>query len=155
VGDQVFVVSLDNSDVRKAVIGASWSNEAASPETGENSDADLNQDGKNSLRFIKSRAGSMFIFDDSEGAEKIQLISSDNKSRFELNVADELVSLNTEHDLAMGAKGAISIQAEEFSLTAKKQFNIEVDEYQISAKKAMNITADKDMGIKGSGLALN
>jgi uncharacterized protein involved in type VI secretion and phage assembly len=155
VDDQVLVVSLDDSDVRKAVIGGIWSNKAAPPQTGENADADLNQDGKNSLKFIKSRAANMVIFDDSEGAEKIQIISSDRKSRLELSVADELFSLNTEHDLTVGAKGAISFQAEEFSLTTKKQFNIETDEYQISAKKAMNITADKDMGIKGSEIALN
>jgi uncharacterized protein involved in type VI secretion and phage assembly len=155
VDDQVFVISLDNSNVRKAIVGTIWSNIAVPPETGENSDADLNQDGKNSLRFLKSRSGSQLIFDDSEGAEKIQLISSDSKSRLEFSVADELVSLNTEHDLAIGAKGAISIHAEEFSLTAKKQFNVETEEYQISAKKAMNITADKDMAIKGSGLSLN
>jgi phage baseplate assembly protein gpV len=155
VDDQVLVVSLDSFSVSKAVLGSIWSNGAAPPQTGENSGADLNQDGKNSLKFIKSRSGSMVIFDDSEGAEKIQLISPDGESRLDLSVADELLSLATEKDLAVGAKGAVAIQAEEISMTSKKQLNMETDEHQISAKKAMNITADQDVGIKGSGLSLN
>jgi len=155
IDDQVLVVSLDIKDIRKVVIGSIWSNEITPPETGENTSADLNGDGENSLRFIKSRSGNQLIFDDTEGAEKIQLISSDGKSRFEFSVEDELVSLTTENDLTIGAKGVISIQAEEVEITSKKQVNISADEYQIDAKKGMDITTDKDMTIKGTGISLN
>jgi phage baseplate assembly protein gpV len=155
VDEQVLVVSLDVWDVKKAVIGGIWSNEAKPPETGENSDADLNQDGNNSLKFIKSRAGSQLIFDDTGGAEKTQLISPDGKSRLEMNMADELFSITTENDLAIGAKGSITIQAEEINVVDEKQFDLSTGEYQISGKDALNIETDKDMGIKGSGIALN
>ena len=156
VDDEVLVVSLDAIDVRKAVIGTIWSNEAAPPETGENTSADLNNNGENSLRFFRSRSGHQLIFDDSEGAEKIQLITSDSKSRFEFDVAGELVSLTTENDLVMSAKGAISIQAEdEIEITSKKQINMSAEEYQANAKKGMDIKADKDMTIKASEISLN
>ncbi|QQO09010.1 phage baseplate assembly protein V [Breznakiella homolactica] len=155
VDDQVLVVSLDEHNIRKAAIGGLWSNEAAPPSTGENSDADLNQDGNNSLRFFKSRSGSMVIFDDTEGEEKIQIISSDGKSRFEFLNADEMVSLTTENDLTIGAKGVISIQAEEIEINSKKQLNLTGEEFQIAAKKAMDITSDQDITVKGSGIALN
>jgi len=57
INDQVFVVSIDTADSKKAVVGSIWSNSEPPPKTKENSDADLNKDGKNSLRFLKSRAG--------------------------------------------------------------------------------------------------
>jgi phage baseplate assembly protein gpV len=155
IDDQVLVVPLDSCNSRKAVLGGIWSNEATPPESGENANADFNQDGKNSLKFIKSRAGTMFIFDDTEGDEKIQLISSDSKTRLEWGIGDELFALTSEQDITIGAKGAISIQAEEIAIASKKQFNIETDEYQISAKKAMDISADQDIAIKGSGLSMN
>jgi uncharacterized protein involved in type VI secretion and phage assembly len=155
IDDQVLVVSLDAADNRKAVIGTVWSNEIAPPETGENSAADLNGNGENSLRFFKSRAGHQLIFDDTDGAEKIQLITSDNKSRLEFSVKDESTFLTTENDLTIGSKGSISIQAEEIEITSKKQLNIKADEYQVDAKKGLDMTTDKDMTIKGSGISLN
>jgi len=155
IDDQVLVASLGDSDIRKVVIGSVWSNEAPPPKTGENTSADLNGDGKNSLRFFKSRSGNLLIFDDTEGAEKIQLISADGESRLELNTADELISLNTSKDITISAKGAISIQAEEIDITSDKQLNISADEFQLNAKKGLNITADKDMTVKGSGISLN
>jgi phage baseplate assembly protein gpV len=155
VDDQVLVVSFDSKGIKKAVIGSIWSNEANPPKTEENSGADLNADGENSLRFFKSRAGSLFIFDDTEGAEKIQLISSDGKSRLEISVADELLSLTTDNDLTMGAKGAISIQAEELSIELEKQVDVSMEEYQVSSEKAFDMEADKDMGFTGSGISLN
>ncbi|MDR0320538.1 MAG: phage baseplate assembly protein V [Treponema sp.] len=155
IDDQVLVVTLGTVDVRKAVIGSVWSNEVNPPQSGENSTADLNGDGENSLRFFRSRSGNQLIFDDTKDAEKIQLISADGESRIELSVADELVSLNTGKDISMGAKGAIVIKAEEIDISSEKQLNISVDEFQIDAKKGLDINTDKDMTIKGSGISLN
>ncbi|GHU76837.1 phage tail protein [Spirochaetia bacterium] len=155
INDQVLVTSVNDKGDKYVVIGSVWSDDIAPPETGENSGAELNQDGENSLKFIKSRAGSQLIFDDSEGAEKIQLLSPDGKSRLELLVADELFSLDTEKDLSMGAKGEIAIQAEKIMISSKKKVTISTEEYQVSAKKAFKINANKDMGIEGSGLSIN
>lgn len=155
VDDQVLVVSMGMKDGQKAVIGSIWSNGVSPPESGENSAADFNDDGKNALKFFKSRAGSMIIFDDTEGAEKMQLISAEKKSRFELSEADELVSLNSEQDISIGAKGAVLIKAEEISITSEKQMDISAEEYQAGAKKGLDISSDKDVSVKGSGIALN
>jgi uncharacterized protein involved in type VI secretion and phage assembly len=155
VDDQVLVVSLDAAQTRKAVLGGVWSEKAKPPETGENADADLNKDGKNALQFVKSRAGSLFIFDDTKDKEKIQLIASDGKSRLEFSVADKLVTLNSEHDITIGAKGCITIDAEEIAISSKKQINMSADDYQVSAKKGMTLEAKQDMTLKGSGISLN
>jgi phage baseplate assembly protein gpV len=155
VDDQVLVMSLDSMNKRLVALGSLWSTGAKPPETGENGDADLNGDGKNALHFIKSRAGSMIVFDDTEGAEKIQIISSDNKARLEFSVADKLTLLKTENDISISAKGAITIAAEEISITSKKKLNVSGDETQIIGKKKMEVTASQDLTLKGSGVALN
>jgi uncharacterized protein involved in type VI secretion and phage assembly len=155
VDDQVLVVYLDDQHVRQAVLGGIWYEEAAPPETQENADADLNKDGNNALSFIKSKSGAMIILDDTEGKEKIQLIAADGKSRLEFRAEDKMTTLSTEYDLTIGAKGSITIDAEEITITGKKQVNISADEFQVAAEKEMTLTASKDMTIKGAGVSLN
>jgi uncharacterized protein involved in type VI secretion and phage assembly len=155
VDDQVLVVSMGIKDGQKVVIGSIWSNDAPPPESGENSAADFNDDGENSLKFIKSRAGNMLIFDDTKDAEKMQMISSGKKSRLEFNEPEEFVSLNTEQDINIGAKHTFSIKADEISITGEKQMDISAEEYQLDAKKGLDINCDKDISIKGSGISLN
>jgi uncharacterized protein involved in type VI secretion and phage assembly len=155
VDDIVVVVAMEGSNIKKAVLGSIWFNNAAPPETGENSDGDLNGDGTNSLKFLKSRSGHMIIFDDTDGAEKFQIISSDGKSRFEFDVAGELGNLTSEVDVVISAKGTLTLMAESITIQSEKVIEISGDEYAASAKSAMEITADKDITIKGSGIALN
>lgn len=155
VDDQVLVMSLDSVNKRLVALGSLWSTGAKPPKTGENTDADLNGDGKNSLHFIKSRSGSMLVFDDTDGAEKIQIVASDNKSRVEFSVADKLTTLKTENDISISAKGAITVAAEDISITSKKKINVNGDEIQIVGKKKMEVTAQQDLTLKGSGVALN
>jgi uncharacterized protein involved in type VI secretion and phage assembly len=155
VGDQVLVTSFLKDNTQKVVVGTVWSNPSPPPETNENPDADLNSDGKNSLRHIKSRSGNQMIFDDGEREEKIQLISADEKSRIEFSVADEVLFLTTEHDITIGSKGVLSIQAEEVEITSDKEVNMQTDEYQVQAEKEHASEADNGISIEGSGVSLN
>ena len=155
IGDQVLVASLDTGDGQKVIVGSVWSNNTPPPETNENPDADLNKDGKNSLRFLKSRAGNQLIFDDTEGDEKVQLLSADGSSRFEFLEADELVSLTTEHDLTASSKKELSIQAEKVDIISEEEVNIDTEDCQIKAGNTAEMIADSGLDIKGSGVALN
>ncbi len=38
---------------------------------------------------------------------------------------------------------------------AEKEFNVSCENYQVKASKEIKIEADKDMTLKGSGIALN
>lgn len=156
IDDQVLVLAFGPERDKQIVIGSFWNENAQPAESGENSDADLNGDGNNSLNFIKSRAENMLIFDDTDGKEKIQMILSGNKTRIELDNENELINIKTDKDFALSAKGAISISAEEeISMKSKKAFTIESDDFNIKAKKEIGIEASKDMTLKGSGIALN
>lgn len=155
VDEQVLVASLDDSTRSFCVIGSIWSNNIKPPASEENSDADFNQDGKNALHFIKTRAGSKIILDDTDSKEKIQLISSDGKTRFEFSTEDKLVNLETDNDIQITAKKNLSINAEEIEIKSSKKMNISTEEFQTKVSKDLSINADKDITVKGSGIALN
>lgn len=152
VDDQVVVLNLPNGMI---AMGAIWSEKATPPETGENSDADLNQDGKNALRFIKTKAENMLIFDDTDGKEKIQIIENKNNSRIEFLSEDKKIVMTTDEGIDLTAKKDITINAENMTFEADKQINISCEDFQVKASKEINIEASKDMTLKGSGISLN
>lgn len=155
IDEQVLVLSLDSDGSRQVVLGSLWTEDSPPPATEENGDADLNKDGKNTLHFLKSTAGNMIILDDTAGKEKIQLITSKGKTRIDFSVEDKMVTFETDTDISIGAKGCITIQAEEINMTAKKAIALSGDEIGVVAKKKLDITADQDITIKGSAIALN
>ena len=155
VDNQVLVISLDMQQTKLVAIGAIWSEAAQPPETGENSDADLNQDGKNSLSFIKTKAENMLIFDDTDGKEKIQIIQNKTNSRIEFIAEDKKLSITTDEEIDIAAKKDICLNAENMTFEAEKEFNVSCENYQVKASKEIKIEADKDMTLKGSGIALN
>ena len=155
IDDQVLVAAFDPYNSQKVVIGSIWSNAAAPPRTGENTAADLNEDGKNSLRHIKSKSGNQLIFDDTEGAEKIQIITADGKSRVEFKADSELLSLKTAHDITMRSNGTVSIKAEEVEISSSGDVNISSDTFQIDAEGSYENNASNGVDIEGSGIALN
>lgn len=156
IDDQVLVLAMGNSRDRQIVIGSFWNEKSPPPETGENTDADLNGDCNNSLTFFKSKSGNMIILDDTKDKEKIQIIASGGKSRFEIDNENALINMETDKDIGFSAKGTISIQAEEeITLTAKKGFSIESEDFTVKSSKEINIEASEDMTLKGSSIALN
>jgi uncharacterized protein involved in type VI secretion and phage assembly len=155
VGAQALVLVLDGVESRKVAIGGLWGQEAKPPETGENPGADLNRDGKNALSFVKSRAGSMCIFDDSEGAEKIQIIQGGGDSRFEFLLAEKEISLDTRHDVCIGARGGVRICAREIELESEGEISVTGGEVLISSEKDFEAAAGKDLSLSGSSIALN
>ena len=73
VDDEVLVL-FERGDVRfPFVIGALWNGKDQAPAG--------NSDGKNALRVIKSRSGHLIRFDDSEKAQKIEIIDATSSNR--------------------------------------------------------------------------
>ena len=155
VDDQVLVISLDMDKKNLVVLGSVWSEASAAPETGENSDADLNQDGNNSLSFIKTKGENMLILDDTDGKEKIQIIHNKTNSRIEFLSEDKKISVTTDEEIAITSKKDLNVNAENISIEAEKELNFQCEDLQIKASKEVNIEASKDMTLKGSGIALN
>jgi phage baseplate assembly protein gpV len=155
VDEQVVVAVFGKSRTSQVAIGTIWSENSKPPESGENGDADLNKDGKNALHFVKSKSENMIIIDDTKDAEKIQMISAGGKTRFEFSKKDKLVNLETDEKMGFSSKKEMTFEADTITMKSKKKTNLSMDELQSKASKTCSIQADKDMTLKGSGIALN
>ncbi|MCP4136617.1 MAG: rhs element Vgr protein [bacterium] len=156
VDDVVVVTFIGDNPGSGIVIGGVWTDQQVPPETGENSGSDLNKDGENNLRFIKSRSGHQIIFDDKDGEEKIQILASDGATRYEFLAADEMINIETDVDLVISAKGKLAIEAEEGEIAFDKGFKVEVDELAVESKSAaVKIKASQNITLEGANIKLN
>lgn len=155
VDDIVAAMFFDSSFQDGIVLGCFYNESLPPPKTEENSDGDLNDDGNNSLHFVRSRSGLRIILDDTDGEEKIQLLSTDAKTRFEILVGDELINIETDKDLFIGADGVISIAAEELSITTEKAMDISCDSAQCESSKDISIEGSSNLTLEGQTIKLN
>ncbi len=155
VDDMVLVAFLDPQHQHGVVMGGVWNEARKPPKTEENSGSDLNADGKNNLKFYRSRSGMRLIFDDSDGAEKLQLISSDSETRFEFDLDKKKVTLETVLDISLSSKKKVSISAQEVSIEAKGAAKIEAKGVSIESKAGLDLKASADIEAKGSSIKLN
>ena len=155
VDDYVIVAFLGSSN-HGVVLGSVWNYAKLPPETGENNGSDLNQDGENNLRFIKSRSGHMLIIDDKEGEEKIQIISSGGGTKYEFITLDEKINIETDVDLILSAKGKLGIKAEVGDIRFDKGLKIETNDLSVETKgKGIKSKASKDVAMEGGSVTLN
>jgi uncharacterized protein involved in type VI secretion and phage assembly len=156
LNEQVIVAFMGDVADFPIVIGSIWNIKQSPPETGENTDADLNKDGSNDLCFIKSRSGQMVIFDDKKGDEKIQIISGG--TRWEFKKKDKLMKISTDAGIDLSAEGKIRIKCKDkATISADKSLVIQGQNVKIESKdKDVNIKSGKNITVNGSsGIALN
>jgi uncharacterized protein involved in type VI secretion and phage assembly len=96
VGDRV-LVAFEQGDPRSPfVVGALWGENERPPER--------NEDGRNNRRTIRSRSGHLIRFDDTEGAEKIEIVDSTGNSVV-LDAAARAITVEAEGDLTIRSTG--------------------------------------------------
>ena len=146
VDDQVVVGFLWDNPDNPIVLGGIWSNNQQPPKTEENTDCDLNQDGDNLLKFIKSKTGHRIIIDDKDEEEKIQVISGDGNTRLELLMGEKKINIETDKDINISADGKISIEEQDIELKSKKDIIFEADELIIETKgKDIEVKSNKNI----------
>jgi uncharacterized protein involved in type VI secretion and phage assembly len=155
VDTPVLVVSFDRYRTKMIALPCPYTEKHRPPKTEENSDADLNQDGRNSLHFFKSRSGYQIITDDTEGKEKILLVSPDKNTRIELDSENELITIKTDKDYSVSATGTVRITAEELEITAEKTLSAGGETVQLTVEKELEINGDKELTAKGTSVSLN
>jgi uncharacterized protein involved in type VI secretion and phage assembly len=128
VDDEV-LVAFENGDVgRPYIIGALWNGVDQPPDT--------NADGKNNLRFIKSRSGHLVRLDDTDGSEKIEIIDKDGKNQIVIDTASKKITIQSDQDIDIEApNGKITLNAT----------NVE-----IKSSSDTKITAQGGVGIDGN-----
>ena len=140
VDDEVLVL-FERGDVRfPFVIGALWNGKDPAP-------AD-NGDGKNALRVIKSKSGHLIRFDDSEKAEKIEIIDATANNRIVIDTKTDTVTITAGKHLVLEApQGDIRLKAKQVAIEASGSADIKAD--------SMKIAVTGHLALKGDQIDLN
>ena len=141
VDDEV-LVTFEHGDLSSPyVIGALWNGVDKPPET--------NGDGKNNVRLIKSRSGHMIRLDDTDGAEKIEVIDRTGKNLISVDTASNTVTVNSDKDINLSApNGTITIEAQDVAIKASASAKTE-------SGAGMELNASGTMTIKGATVNIN
>ncbi len=141
VDDEV-LVAFEFGDINMPyVIGSLWNGKDKPPQT--------NSDGKNNLRIIKSRSGHLIKLDDTDGAEKIEIIDKSEKNKIVIDAKNEKISIISNKDISISApNGKVTIEANDIEAKSNASTKIE-------ASAGMDLKASGNMNIKGATVNLN
>ena len=140
VDDEVLVL-FERGDVRfPFVIGALWNGEDQAPAG--------NSDGKNSLRVIKSRSGHLIRFDDSENAQKIEIIDATTSNRIVIDATTDTVTITADKNIVLEApQGDIRLKARQVAIEASGNADVKAN--------TMTVAAQGSLALKGETIDLN
>jgi uncharacterized protein involved in type VI secretion and phage assembly len=155
IGDYVLAVFTDQSYRKGYVLGSIWPQGTTLPSSVENTAADFNADGNNALRMIKSKTGQRVILDDTDGAEKIQILNTDGTARIELDVAAETINIETDTDVTLNAATTVNISADEMIIDLTGDLTISCDNFGLDAGGDSTISASGSIAMDGTSIGLN
>jgi uncharacterized protein involved in type VI secretion and phage assembly len=149
VDDEV-LVAFEHGDVRfPYVIGALW--HAGDPPAAPSQD---NADGANARRTIRTGSGLTLTFDDTDGAEQIEIASGDGNARIVISAADGQVTIE--------ASNGVSVRATDGPLTLEgADVTVRGDTLKLQAQQGAELTglsvkleASAQVDVKGSVINL-
>ncbi len=130
------LVAFENGDPRRAyVMGALWSKvDTPPPDDGKQAD--------NNWRFIVSRSGHILRFDDTSGAEKIEVIDKTGKHRIIVDASGDKLQIICD-------SGDVEVKAPAGSI------KVEAKSIEITASADMTVKAGTQMKIQGAKVDIN
>lgn len=135
VGDEVLVAFELGDQQRPYILGSLWSEVDKPPK-------DDGQAAENNWRFIESRSGHIVKLDDTQGAEKIEIIGSDNKRRVVFDIAGEKIQIVCD-------SGDVEVSAPAGTV------KVEAQTIEIKSSANMTLEATGTMTIKGATVNIN
>lgn len=134
--DDELLIAFEMGDPRRPyVLGALWSKTDAPPPDDGNAE-------KNNWRFIQSRSGHILKFDDTQGAERIEVIDKAGKHKIVIDSSGDKIQIICE-------SGNVEIKA------SAGKVQIEAKEAEINTTGDMTLEAKGQMTIKGSVVNIN
>lgn len=134
VGDEV-VVGYERGDPRCAyILGNLWSTEDPPPPDDGNKT-------QNNWRFMKSRSGHIFKFDDTSGGEKIEIVDKDGKRKIVID--------------SQGGKIQILCDSGQIEVQASGDVTVKGDNIKVNAQTNLELTAQNTVTIKGNTVQIN
>jgi uncharacterized protein involved in type VI secretion and phage assembly len=141
VDDEV-LVAFEQGDVRfPYVVGALWNGKDAPPAK--------NDDGKNSVRVIKSRSGHVVRLTDEDGQEKIEIVDKTGKNSIVFDTSKNTITITADKDIVLSAaQGTIKLDAQQIEVKSSAGTKVE-------AGANMDLKASGQMNVKGATVNLN
>lgn len=133
--DDEVLVSFMHGDVQNAVVVGSLYNGVDRPPY-------ANEDQQNNLRVFQSRSGHRVTFDDTSGAERIEIVTHNEEISIVWDAANKVLSVYSGGSIQVEAKEHIEVSTKSFSLSASQDVNIE-------AGQAVVVKAGTVVGVAG------
>ncbi|MGP8323109.1 MAG: phage baseplate assembly protein V [Methanosarcinaceae archaeon] len=141
IDDEVLVIFEHGNINMPYIIGSLWNGKDIPPE--------INSDGKNNIRMIKSRSGHVIRIDDTDGNEKIEIVDKTEKNMITIDTKNNKISIISDKDIEMSApNGKITIDAMDIEIKSSTATKIE-------ASAGMDLKASENMNVKGATINLN
>lgn len=134
IDDEVLVAFVHGDFNHAIVLGALYNGVDTPPYA--------NEDQQNNLRVFQSRSGHRMTFDDTDGAERMELILHNEEIRIIWDSANKELSVYCGKDIIVEAKENISYKCKNFMLEAQESINIE-------AGMNMTVTTQQNCQING------
>ena len=130
------LIAFEHGDVeRPYVLGALWNGKDQPPAS--------NHDGDNNIRVWKSRSGHVIRLDDTDGAEKIEIVNADGRESLVLDTAKNTITLTADQDVVIESKNG------KVKLTGQKGVEI------TAPAGPGKLETAKDLEVKSSGGNVN
>ncbi|MBN1336092.1 MAG: phage baseplate assembly protein V [Deltaproteobacteria bacterium] len=147
--DDEVLVAFVHGDINHAVVLGSLHN-------GKDTPPYANEDGDNNLRVFKSRSGHKLTFDDTDGAEKIELVTPDEGVRVVLDASANTLSVQTQKDIVLEAGSKIALKCADFELKADGAVSIDAGtNLKLKAGANLDVEAGTTLTAKGSIVNIN
>jgi uncharacterized protein involved in type VI secretion and phage assembly len=135
VDDEVLVGFEQGDPRRPYILGALWNTTDTPPED------DGNQT-QNNWRYIKSRSGHILRFDDTDGAEKIEIIDKEEQHKITIDTSGDKIEIICD-------SGDVSVSAESGKVEVK------ASDINVESTGGMTIKAAGTLTIEGATVNIN
>lgn len=141
IDDEVLIAFEFGDVARPYVLGALWNGKDKPPAT--------NSDGKNNLRFIKSRSGHLIRLDDTDGSEKVEIIDKSGANKIVIDTSGKTITIESDKDININApNGKITLKATDVEIKTSS-------DAKIKAGGNLDMESSGSCDIKGSTINLN
>ena len=141
VGDEVLVAFEHGDIARPYVLGGLWNGQDKPPET--------NADGKNNLRLVKSRSGHLIRLDDSDGAEKIEIVDKSGGNSITIDTANNAITIISAADVTIDApQGTLKLSAQTIEISSSANT-------EVKAQGNLTLEASGTTTLKGATVNIN
>jgi uncharacterized protein involved in type VI secretion and phage assembly len=146
--DEVLVAFL-HGDVQHAVVLGGLYNGVDQPPY-------ANEDGQNNLRVFQSRSGHRLTFDDTPGAERVELILHNEEIRVIWDSAGKVLGVYSGKDIVIETQDTFSLKCTDFILDASNNIDIQAGKNaNLKAGVATSVDGGTNLTLKAAMLTIN